>query len=250
LIRVGVFTKQCSSSGSSDYDINNSENMNTIMESIEEKYVNEKNHFFNYLSDFKTINIDSLNNIDTLKTGDRVFKSMYSSKFEEQIPDSLKINIKNKSDFDIVVLISDKVNPNSNFNQPRYSVFLKKKESIWKMGNVAPQDLVVVPPVLSGGTSNAFSRYSLDYFTKKENQKQLPFDLKNQAEADRLKEFLTSISTAGANKTYVLNFKNGDTEMISKDELLNQFSVADMAEIESIAPTNTIEDFSKRRRDF
>jgi hypothetical protein len=137
LIRVGVFTKQCSSSGSSDYDINNSENMNTIMESIEEKYVNEKNHFFNYLSDFKTINIDSLNNIDTLKTGDKVFKSMYSSKFEEQIPDSLKINIKNKSDFDIVVLISDKVNPNSNFNQPRYSVFLKKKESI----NVSKDDL-------------------------------------------------------------------------------------------------------------
>jgi hypothetical protein len=136
LIKITIFSNKCSSD-SSDYDVNNSENMNSIMESIDEKYVNEKNHFFNYLSDFKTINIDSLSNIDTLKTGDRVFKSMYTSKFEEQIPDSLKINIKNKSDFDIVVLISEKVNPNSNFNQPRYSVFLKKKESI----NVSKDDL-------------------------------------------------------------------------------------------------------------
>lgn len=130
LIKITIFSNRCSSSSSSNYDINNSENMNTIMNSINERYASEKNNFFLYLTDFKTINIDSIKKIDTLKTGDKVFKSMFSSKLEEQIPDSLKINIKNKSDFDIVVLISNKVNPNASFKQPRYSVFLKKKESI------------------------------------------------------------------------------------------------------------------------
>lgn len=135
LLKIAVFSNKCSS-GSSDYDNNNIENMNTIMESIEEKYVSEKNHFFDYLTDFKTIDNDSLKKIDTLKTGDKVFKSMYSSKLEEQIPDSLKINIKNKSDFDVVLLISKKINRNDYFKQPTYSVLLKKKESI----NVSKND--------------------------------------------------------------------------------------------------------------
>lgn len=135
LLKIAVFSNKCSS-GSSDYDINNSENMNTIMESLNERYASDKNHFINYLTDCKTEFIDSIKKIDTLKTGDKVFKSMFSSKFEEQIPDSLKITIKNKSDFDVVLLISKKINRNDYFKQPTYSVLLKKKESI----NVSKND--------------------------------------------------------------------------------------------------------------
>jgi len=129
LIRVGVFTKQCSSDSDTN-NHNNINNLNNSISTIEDKYLIEKNNFFLYLTDFNLSNIDSINKIDTLRTGDKVFKSMYSSKFDEQILDSLKINIKNKSDFDIVVLVSSTIQPDSNFYQPNYSVFLKKKESI------------------------------------------------------------------------------------------------------------------------
>jgi hypothetical protein len=129
LFKVAIFSNKCSS-GSDNDNHDNINNLNNIIPTIEEKYLFEKNNFFLYLTDFNVSKIDSINKIDTLKTGDKVFKSLFNSKLDEVILDSLKINIKNKSDFDIIVLVSNTIQPNSNFYLPNYSVFLKKKESI------------------------------------------------------------------------------------------------------------------------
>jgi hypothetical protein len=129
-LKITIFSKGCSSSSSSNYDINNSENMNSIMESIDKKYKNEKSDFFYYLTEFDATNIDSIKNIDTLKTGDKVFKSTYNGEFKNVITDSLTININNKSNFDVVVLISEKLMSTAQFMKPKYSLLLKKNETL------------------------------------------------------------------------------------------------------------------------
>lgn len=128
---------------------------------------------------------------------------------------------------------------------------VKQRQYIWKMNNVAPQDLVVIPPSLNSQADNRYQTYPLSYFAGIAAKGNLNFNVPGGPEgeqAKRLTKFLEDIKKADQNATYVINFQNGQTATMTRDDLLDDIQLKDLSTIESIAKSNTIEEFSGRRK--
>lgn len=154
---------------------------------------------------------------------------------------------------------------------------LKKRQTIWKMGNVAPEDLVVLPKVISDSSTNLdIDQFKLgDVMASERSLKVAPLEQKRVVSeffkyltkgkvSEEVQSALDALETTGtlsdadsktinkyknslANRTFVVNFKNGDAEMVTGTELFDSY-LQDFKFIESIAQTNTIQEFSSRKK--
>ena len=135
---------------------------------------------------------------------------------------------------------------------------LKKRTDVWKMYNVAPQDLINVPSILNDPTVNLdIDDLKLgDVFTEKKTLSVTP-----APERNAVKEFFKILNKgidipegkeseakiALQNRTFVINFKNGNTLTATGQDLF-QIPIARLKDIESVAQANTIESFSARKK--
>lgn len=154
---------------------------------------------------------------------------------------------------------------------------LKKRTELWKMNNIAPQDLVVIPKVLKDPTTNLdIDEFKLDDFlAPKESLRVAPMEEKERVQeffsyilkgrpnedvqkalkalqkgdtlTETQKNTLLNYRNSIANRTFVVNFKDGNTETVTGDDFLST-PIMRLRDIESIAQSNTIEEFTGRRK--
>jgi hypothetical protein len=157
---------------------------------------------------------------------------------------------------------------------------LSKKKTLWEMNNVGVQDAVFIPPTLTSSTVNMDidkltiaemlnSKKVIQVTPTMEKTKMLNFiaylkdgkvnqqyleaveELKSKNITPAMKaEYETIVDNyrrSIQNKTYVINFKDGNTETISGDDLMNVPLVA-LSEVESVMQANTTEEFSTRKK--
>jgi hypothetical protein len=136
---------------------------------------------------------------------------------------------------------------------------LKKKKEIWSMYNVAPQDLVNVPSILNDSSINLdIDDLELgSVFAEKKTLGVTPGPEKNAVQ-----EFFTLLNKgipipedkkdeakiALQNRTFVINFKDGDTFTATGQDLF-KIPISRLKDIESVAQANTIESFSARKKE-
>ena len=135
---------------------------------------------------------------------------------------------------------------------------LKKKKEVWSMYNVAPQDLFNVPSILNDSSVNLdIDDLKLgDVFAEQKTLSVTP-----TPERNAVKEFFKLLNKgidipkgkeseakiALQNRTFVINFKDGDTLTATGQDLF-QIPISRLKDIESIAQANTIESFSARKK--
>jgi hypothetical protein len=157
---------------------------------------------------------------------------------------------------------------------------LSKKKTLWEMNNVGVQDAVFIPPTLTSSTVNMDidkltiaemlnSKKVIQVTPTMEKTKLLNFiaylkdgkvnqqyleavqELKSENITPVMKaEYETIVNNykkSIQNKTYVINFKDGNTETISGDDLMNVPLLA-LSEVESVMQANTTEEFSTRKK--
>lgn len=118
----------------------------------------------------------------------------------------------------------------------------KKQKNTWEMYNVQAQDLKTVPDVIQEGTYNV----DIDqYFLKDLLNDNKVEKVTSILDKEHTKEFLKLLKESTPNDSFVVNFKDGDTQVASKNELLS-LKVLNLSEIKSIAKANTTETIKKR----
>jgi hypothetical protein len=157
---------------------------------------------------------------------------------------------------------------------------LAKKKTLWEMNNVGVQDAIFVPPTLAASTVNMDvdkltvgemlnSKKVVQVTPVMEKSKMLNFIayLKDGKANPQYLEAVEELQSEGItpskkaeyeaivdnyrrsiqNRTYVINFKDGNTESISGDDLMNVPLLA-LSEVESVMQANTTEEFSARKK--
>jgi hypothetical protein len=120
----------------------------------------------------------------------------------------------------------------------------KKQKDTWEMYNVQAQDLKIVPDVMQESTSNVdIDRYFLKDLLNGNKVEKITSIL----DKEYTKEFLKLLKESTPNDSFVVNFKDGDTQVASKNELLS-LRVLNLKEIKSIAKANTTENIVERKR--
>jgi len=229
---------------------------------------------FNPNDYFETYQNQFVTNLANLYTTQKVSRDLKDDKVWDVVQKQNLEVLKNNLDIE-----KEKVKARLESAKPEN--LLKKKETLWNMGNVSTQDLIVIPQVLSDPTVNMdIDKFVLgDVIAGKEatrvaptNQKQavvqffkflnkgiINEDVEEAIDALQNKSDLTSVQIKDyektlnqytsqlANRTFVVNFKDGDTQMATGNDLLS-IPISSLKNIESLAQTNTIETFSGRKR--